>query len=315
MSSEVYLIETENLTKKFDGFTAVDDLNLKVREGEIFGLLGPNGAGKTTSIRMMVGLLTPTKGSVRIAGKPGEEKEKTVGICPQDIVLWEELTSYENIYFMGKMYDVPGDELEDRTERILEDLELTEKRNNPAKALSGGMKRRLNLGMSIVHNPDIVVLDEPSAGLDPQSRYSVWEYIGSLRDEEGSCIILTTHLMEEADRLSDRVAIMDRGELLVLDTPDALKKSVGEGDTITIELKDSDKNKEALEIMKSGAEVIDANEVEEKIVLRALDAVGKMTDFTSRLESAGYQISDVSISRTNTLEDVFVDLTGRRLRS
>jgi len=315
MGSVNYLIETENLTKEYGDLTAVRDLNLKVREGEIFGFLGPNGAGKTTSIRMMVGLLAPTDGRVKIGGNRGVETDRTVGVCPQEIVLWEELTSYENIYFMGKMYDVPDRELKERVSRILEDLKLEEKRDEPASELSGGMKRRLNLGMSIVHEPDIVVLDEPSAGLDPQSRYSVWEYIKGLKEERGRCIILTTHLMEEADRLSDRVAIIDRGELLVVDTPESLKKSVGEGDSIRIELQNKDRIEEALELLGEDEEVIETNRVDEKIVLRAMDAVGKMSRFTGKLEDAGCEISDVTVSRTNTLEDVFIHLTGKGLRS
>ncbi|MEF8917390.1 MAG: ABC transporter ATP-binding protein [Candidatus Bipolaricaulota bacterium] len=315
MSPGNYLIETENLTKKFGDFTAVDGLDLKINENEIFGLLGPNGAGKTTSIRMMVGLLSPTEGLIKIGGKTDGGANEKVGICPQDLVVWEELTSYENIYFMGKMYDVASDELEQRVHAILENLKLAEKRNSLASELSGGMKRKLNLGMSIVHEPDIVVLDEPTAGLDPQSRYSVWDYINELKEEQGRCIILTTHLMEEADRLSDRVAIIDRGKLLVVDTPEDLKKSVGKGDSISIELEDKERNPELLEMMKAIDEILEVNEIEDKVVLRAMDAVGKMAQLTEKIEERGFGISDVSISRTNTLEDVFIHLTGRRLES
>ncbi len=315
MNSGNYLIETENLTKKFGDFTAVDGLDLKIKENEIFGFLGPNGAGKTTSIRMMVGLISPTEGRARIGGKTDGKPNENVGICPQDVVLWEELTSYENVYFMGKMYDIPSDELKQRVERILKDLQLAEKRDSPASELSGGMKRRLNLGMSIVHEPDIVVLDEPSAGLDPQSRYSLWDYIKKLKQKEGKCIILTTHLMEEADRLSDRVAIIDRGKLLVVDTPENLKKSVGEGDSITIELTDEERNEEALEAIEGMEEVLEVNEINDNLVLRVMDAVGKMAELTEKIEEIGFEISDVSISRTNTLEDVFIHLTGRRLES
>ncbi|MBS3786920.1 ABC transporter ATP-binding protein [Candidatus Bipolaricaulota bacterium] len=315
MGSNEYLIETEDLTKNFGDFTAVDSLNLKIKENEIFGFLGPNGAGKTTSIRMMVGLLSPTEGKVKIEGDATGEPNERVGICPQNLVIWKELTSYENIYFMGKMYDVPSDELEQRVESILEDLKLTEKRNSPASELSGGMKRRLNLGMSIVHEPDLVVLDEPTAGLDPQSRHSVWDYIRNLKEEQGRCIILTTHLMEEADRLSDRVAIIDRGKLLVVDTPEDLKKSVGKGDSISLELEDKGQNQEVLDMLRNMDEVIEANEIDENLVLRVMDAVGRMADLTEKIEGNGFEISDVSISRTNTLEDVFIHLTGRRLES
>lgn len=315
METKDFLIETENLTKKFGGFTAVDSLDLKIKENEIFGFLGPNGAGKTTSIRMMVGLLSPTEGQVTIGGKTDGGPTDRVGICPQDLVIWEELTSYENIYFMGKMYDVPSAELEQRVDTILDELKLTEKRNNLASELSGGMKRRLNLGMSVVHEPDIVVLDEPTAGLDPQSRYSVWDYIKELKEGQGRCIILTTHLMEEADRLSDRVAIIDRGKLLVVDTPENLKKNVGEGDSITIELENKERNDEVLEMVKDLDEILEVNEIDDDIVLKALDAVGKMAKLMEKIEEKGFEISDVSISRTNTLEDVFIHLTGRRLES
>ncbi|MCF7876216.1 ABC transporter ATP-binding protein [Candidatus Bipolaricaulota bacterium] len=313
MNSDQTVIETQDLTKKYGDFTAVDGLNLQIREGEIFGFLGPNGAGKTTSIRMMVGLLNPTSGEVRIEGMKNSSVEEKVGICPQDLVIWDELTAYENIRFMGNMYDVPKKELKKRTDKLLEDLQLTDKRDNLASELSGGMKRRLNLGMSLVHDPEIVVLDEPSAGLDPQTRYSVWEYIKELRGGEDRCIILTTHLMEEADRVSDRVGIIDRGELLVVDTPENLKKSVGEGDSIKIELNDKRKNDQAVETLKANEEVLQASEVNNMVLVRALDAVGKMDVFTEALEESGLTVSDISISQTNTLEDVFIHLTGRGL--
>ena len=307
------MIKTKNLTKKFGEFTAVDGLDLEIRQGEIFGFLGPNGAGKTTSIRMMVGLLSPTGGEVRIAGMGNSSVEDKVGVCPQDLVIWEELTTYENIRFMGNMHGVPREKLENRTNELIEDLQLEDKRDNLASELSGGMKRRLNLGMSLVHDPEIVVLDEPSAGLDPQTRYSVWEYIKGLRQGENGCIILTTHLMEEADRVSDRVGIIDRGELIVVDTPENLKKSVGEGDSIKIELNDKRNNPEAVERLKELGEVIQASEVGNRVVVRALDALNKTDNFTEALEESGYAVSDVSISQTNTLEDVFIHLTGRGL--
>ncbi len=313
MNSDRTVIETQDLIKKYGDFTAVNGLNLQIREGEIFGFLGPNGAGKTTSIRMMVGLLNPTSGEVRIEGLNSSSVEEKVGICPQDLVIWEDLTTYENIYFMGNMHGVPKKELKKRTDKLLDDLQLTDKRDNLASELSGGMKRRLNLGMSLVHDPEIVVLDEPSAGLDPQSRYSVWEYIKKLRQGENRCIILTTHLMEEADRVSDRVGIIDRGELLVVDTPENLKKSVGEGDSIKIELNDKRKNDQAVEALKANDEVLQASEVNNMVLVRALDAVGKTDVFTEVLEESGLTVSDISISQTNTLEDVFIHLTGRGL--
>ena len=313
MTDDNYVVKTEDLRKAFGDFVAVKDLNLEVREGEIFGFLGPNGAGKTTSIRMMVGLLSPTSGKVNFGDMGDSLPEEKVGVCPQDLVLWEELTSYENLRFMGNMYGVPKRKLNKRAERVLKDLGLTDKRDNLASELSGGMQRRLNLGMSIIHHPEIVVLDEPSAGLDPQSRYSVWEYIKGLVEEETRCIILTTHLMEEADRVSDRVGIIDNGNLKVVDTPENLKKSVGKGDSIKIELEDKRKNPEAVEMLQSLDGVIRTSETSNRVVVRALDAVGNTNVFREKLTEAGMTVIDMSISQTNTLEDVFIHLTGRGL--
>ena len=169
-----------------------------------------NGAGKTTSIQMMVGLLRPSSGQVFIDGQEVQEIEKgTIGICPQELVLWDYLTCKESLMLMGDLYEVPREKLKKRVDKLLNDLFLTEKANTVVSQLSGGMKRRLNLALALIHEPEIVVLDEPSEGLDPQSRRVLWNYIRSLRDDEGKTVILTTHLMDEADRLSDRVAIID----------------------------------------------------------------------------------------------------------
>ncbi|MFP4507801.1 MAG: ABC transporter ATP-binding protein [Candidatus Acetothermia bacterium] len=314
MTEEEYLLETENLTKEFGDLIAVKDLNLSIKREEIFGFLGPNGAGKTTAIRMLVGLLEPTKGSVKFFGKEMFDSQEGLGICPQDLVIWGELTCEENLWFMGKMYDVSESILEDRVTGLLRRLNLYEKRNSLASSLSGGMKRKLNMGMGLVHDPEVVVLDEPSAGLDPQSRFSLWEYIEELRAEKGSTIILTTHLMEEADRLSDRVGIMDHGEMLVVDEPENLKRSVGEGDSISVELRDSSRNAEGLETLKGMEGTIEARQVEKKLVVRALDGVSRVPDYADNLKEEGFEISDISVRRTNTLEDVFIHLTGRELK-
>ncbi|MBU3902512.1 MAG: ABC transporter ATP-binding protein [Candidatus Thermoplasmatota archaeon] len=308
------IIETQNLTKKYNSFFAVKNLNLKIRKGEVFGFLGPNGAGKTTSIKMITGILKPTKGEVLIDGKRVSSmiREK-IGLCPQEIVIWDSLTCEENLRLIGEMYNVEKNVLKERTEKLLKDLMLTDKTRSLASSLSGGMKRRLNLGMALVHEPDIVVLDEPSAGLDPQSRLVLWDYINSLSKNRGKTIILTTHFMEEADRLSDRVAIMDKGELLVLDTPESLKKKLGKGDVIEIKLSESDMNKKVLEMINTIDGVEEAKEIRGRIVVRALDAVNKIPKIIDRIEGLNTTIADVSIRR-NTLEDVFISLTGRGLR-
>lgn len=308
------IIETKNLTKKYNGFFAVKNLNLKIRKGEVFGLLGPNGAGKTTSIKMITGILKPTKGEILINGKNVSSmmKEK-IGLCPQDIVIWDSLTCEENLRLIGEMYSVPKNVLKERTKKLLKDLLLTEKTKSLAGSLSGGMKRRLNLGMALVHEPDVVVLDEPSAGLDPQSRLVLWDYINALSKNDGKTIILTTHFMEEADRLSDRIAIMDKGELLVLDTPENLKKKLGKGDVVEIKLSNTEMNKKALEMINAVEGVEEVKEIKDKVVVRMLDAVNKIPKIIGRIEGLNTTIADVSIRR-NTLEDIFISLTGRGLR-
>lgn len=308
------IIEARDITRNFGDFQAVDKLNLKIKKGEVFGFLGPNGAGKTTSINMMVGLLRPTSGQVLINGQDVEDVKKgTIGICPQELVLWDFLTCKESLMLMGDMYEVPGDELKLRVEKLLDDLFLQDKANTVVNQLSGGMKRRLNLAMAVVHQPEIVVLDEPSEGLDPQSRRVLWNYIRHLRDEEGKTVILTTHLMDEADRLSDRIAIIDHGKLLRLDTPSNLKKEIGEGDVVEMKLSDPAKNEEVLDILALMDGVHSVVKVEDALNVRALDAVGKLPQIIDTVETTGVHVLDLSV-RQNTLEDVFIDLTGTGLR-
>ena len=309
-----YAIEAQNLTKKYGDFLAVDNLDLKIKKGEVFGFLGPNGAGKTTSISMMVGLLRPSSGKVLINGKEVEDTDKrTIGICPQELVLWENLTCYESLKLMGDMYEVPKDVLNQKIEKLLKDLFLTDKANTVVSNLSGGMKRRLNLALAVIHEPEIVLLDEPSEGLDPQSRRVLWNYIRSLRDNDGKTVILTTHLMDEADRLSDRVAIIDHGQLLKLDTPKNLKKEVGEGDIIEMTLSNQNSNGEAINYLESLDDIMSVVELDGKINLRAFNAVGKLPKIMGALEKSSIMIDDLAV-RQNTLEDVFIELTGTGLR-
>jgi len=311
---EQYQIIAQNLTRNYGDLLAVDNLNLKIRKGEVFGFLGPNGAGKTTSIKMMVGLLRPTSGSVLIDGEEiGPADKRKIGICPQDLVIWDALTCEENLSLMGIMYEVPKDVLKERIEKLLKDLILTDKAKTFASQLSGGMKRRLNLAMALIHDPEIVFLDEPSAGLDPQSRLVLWDYIQSLSHKSGKTVILTTHIMEEADRLSDRIAIIDHGKLLVMDTPENLKEGVGTGDVVEIQLSDPRINGEVISLIKCIGEIDEVKDIKGKVRLRALHAVGKLPKIINTIEKIDVEIIDMSIRR-NTLEDVFIHLTGRGLR-
>jgi ABC-2 type transport system ATP-binding protein len=311
---EEFIIEAKNLFKSFGDFVAVDNLNLKIKKGEVFGFLGPNGAGKTTSIKMMVGLLRPTGGQILVDGQDIAQADRLkIGICPQDIVLWESLTCKESLKFMGQMYEVPEDVLKIRVESLLEDLILMDKANTLVSNLSGGMKRRLNLAMALIHSPEIVVLDEPSEGLDPQSRRVLWNFIRSLRDNEGKTVILTTHLMDEADGLSDRIAIIDHGKLLRLDTPKNLKNEFGEGDIVEIHLADPKMNPEVINELKTMETIDSVTEVDGKINIRTLNAVGKLPEIMSKVQDMNTEIADLSL-HPNTLEDVFIELTGSSLR-
>lgn len=309
-----YVIEAQNLTKKFGDFVAVDNLNLKIKKGEVFGFLGPNGAGKTTSINIMVGLLKPTGGKIIIDNSDIKSVKKgKIGICPQQLVLWDNLTCKETLMLMGDMYEVPKQELKKRVDKLLDDLILTDKANTLVINLSGGMKRRMNLAMALVHNPEIVVLDEPSEGLDPQSRRILWNYITSLRDDQGKTVILTTHLMDEADMLSDRIAIIDHGKLLQLDTPENLKKVIGEGDIVEIQLSNQEVNSQIIKIIEDMDEIENVAELNGIISIRALNAMNKLPKIMETIEKTNSTVKDMSI-RQNTLEDVFIHLTGTRLR-
>ena len=306
-------LEIKNLVRFYGDLRAVDDISLRVRKGEVFGILGPNGAGKTTVIRMMCGLLKPSSGEVFINGSKimRNVARVNVGICPQHIVLWSKLTCYEQLVFMARMYDVPGNTAKARADRLIEQMGLSEKRDKIASTLSGGMKRRMNIIMALVHDPEMVVFDEPEAGLDPQSRIMVREFIKETAKDK--TVIFTTHNMDEAERVSDRVAIIDRGKLLKLDTPDNLKKSIGEGDILELTLEGEVEEGHKTMIRKLEQRDIRIIGLEPQLTIKAMDLVTKIPHIYTILESEGMKISQMKM-RENTLEDVFIHLTGRGLR-
>ena len=316
MNQRETALEIRNLVRYYGDLLAVDNLSLQVRKGEVFGFLGPNGAGKTTSIRMMCGLLRPTSGEVWINGEKIthagiRSNQLRVGICPQEIILWNKLTCYEQLVFMGRMYDVPGKTARDRAEMLLDRIGLREKRNKLASTLSGGMKRRLNVIMAIIHEPEIVVFDEPEAGLDPQSRVMVREFIQQTSDEK--TVIFTTHNMDEAERISDRVAIIDRGKLLQLDTPQHLIKSIGEGDVLELKIQVTKDRPFDIVADKLRQNKFDLMISEDRWIIKAMDLVPKIPMIYKIFEQEGIQVNSMNM-RENTLEDVFIHLTGRRLR-
>ncbi len=306
------VLQAEGLTKRYGSLTAVDGLSLEIHEGEIFGLLGPNGAGKTTSINMLCGLLRPDAGRVSILGKPITNGDAALrarfGVCPQSVVLWGQLTCLEQMLFVGEMYRLHGRPARQRSEKLLEELDLAEKRDRLARTLSGGMQRRLNLALALVHDPEILVLDEPEAGLDPQSRVLVREYVKALARRK--TVILTTHNMDEAERMSDRVAILDHGRLLTVDTPEALKRTAGEGDVLEIELAAGSLER----AVRAVGDIVPGTAAAGGVLaVRGRGVVERLPAILEALRGQDAQPGEVRL-RANTLEDVFIALTGRRLR-
>ncbi len=311
-------LEAHHLTKRYGPFTAVDGLSLDIRRGEVFGLLGPNGAGKTTSIQMLCGLLSPDAGWVQLNGVPIQRRaaRTQVGVCPQQVVVWEKLTCLEQLIFIGRVYGLQAAEARRRGLKLLDDLGLAEKRDQLAGRLSGGMQRRLNLALALVHAPEIVILDEPEAGLDPQSRVRVREYIQSLARRK--TVILTTHNMDEAERLVDRVAIIDHGRLLALDTPQALKQRLGKGDVLELRLEEPGQTRPLDPVAVSAAlrplqPDLQMAQTGDLLCLRGLGLVSLLPRLLAALDGLGLCPSETRL-RTNTLEDVFIQLTGRSLR-
>ncbi|MFX0123866.1 MAG: ABC transporter ATP-binding protein [Candidatus Hodarchaeota archaeon] len=314
------IIEVRDLKKYFGKgeklVKAVDGISLDIRENEIFGFLGPNGAGKTTSLRMIIGLLKPDEGNITIMGqdphKNGKELKRMLGIIPQSLTFYDDLTIEENLWFLTKIYDIPKKVAKDRIDSLISKVGLEEKRKHLARNLSGGLQRRLNLILGLVHDPKIILCDEPTPGLDPQSRVAVWEVLKDLPNQ-GKTVILTTHFMEEADRLSDRVGIIDHGRILVLDTPKKLKSSIGEGDLVEFSLNDNGNIENLIQTLKTFEGIEDAFISSGCIVIRALDVVSRLSRILNFIESQDWEVENMAI-RSTSLEDVFINLTGRALR-
>ena len=304
-------IQTFGLTKEFDGLMAVDGVDLGIRKGELFSLLGPNGAGKTTTINMLCCLLEPTRGTASIMGydisKEPFKVKGLIGVAPQETTISERLNSWENLSLIGRVHGIEAKELRQRSEELLETVGLVERAKDRVGRFSGGMKRRLNLIMALVHDPEILFLDEPTLGLDPQSRRAIWDYIEQLKGEK--TILLTTHYLEEADILSDRVGIIDEGKIVALGTPDELKENISDTDTMIISADNiSDKAIEGLRTGDRYAEVDDAS--------GRLRVSGKALNFREVIDYLHSQ--DVTIHSATleqpSLEDVFLQITGKELR-
>ncbi|NYZ73973.1 ATP-binding cassette domain-containing protein [Candidatus Micrarchaeota archaeon] len=306
-------IETDGLTKRFGTLSAVDNVSLKISKGEIFGLLGPNGAGKTTLISMLVTMRRPTSGHAKVNGydiqKEAAKVRDSIGIVFQDPSLDEELTAYENLDLHAAMYKMNRKETEARIKEVIKMVELEDRLHNIVKTFSGGMRRRLEIARGLLHCPDVLFLDEPTIGLDPQTRQHIWSYIKRMRKEHGITIVITTHYMDEADLLCDRVAIVDHGKIIALDRSSTLKDSLG-GDILAIETPCSEKLKEAF----GGLEWVgEAKCHDGRLILRVTKGEQRIPKLMDIARKKGIEVSSVSLHKP-TLDDVFLHYTGKTIR-
>jgi ABC-2 type transport system ATP-binding protein len=302
-------IQTFNLTKRFDSLVAVDGIELNIKRGELFALLGPNGAGKTTTINMLCCLLKPSKGTAQIMGydilkQPFKVKE-TIGVAPQETAISEHLNTGENMSLIGRIHGVSSAELKIRSKQLIETMGLESRAKDQVRKFSGGMKRRLNIMMALIHNPGVLFLDEPTLGLDPQARRAIWEYIIQLKKEK--TILLTTHYMDEADFLADRIGVMDEGKIIALGSSQELKAGTRERNTMIVSAQNltpkviKEMRQRYAEVSVSGDEML--------ITDRQLD----FREIVDRLQSLGAKVRSAHIKEP-TLEDVFLNLTGKELR-
>jgi ABC-2 type transport system ATP-binding protein len=301
------VVETSNLTKHFGKIAAVENLTVTIDEGEIFGLLGPNGAGKTTIIKMLATLLAPTSGSATVNGfdiiKQPEKVRESIGIVFQEPSSDELLTGYENIQLYAMMYGIPKEQISKGISEALELVELAERKDDLVKHYSGGMRRRLEIARSLIHKPKVLFLDEPTLGLDPRGREKMWNYIVRLVKELKMTVLLTTHYMEEADSLADRIGIIDRGKIVVLDSPKALKKTLG-GDLVTIKAAESPN----LEELRKLSYVKDIKQEGSETRIMIEDVAENL----QHLLKVASKIESVEV-RNTSLNDVFLRFTGRKI--
>ena len=308
------VLTANNLVKHFGDIKAVDGVSLSISSGETFGLLGPNGAGKTTSISMVAGLLEPDEGEVIVAGQPISTRttagKQQIGLVPQDLAVYPDLTAEENLAFFGRLYGMASPKLRQRVEEVLEVIGLRERKDDVVKEYSGGMKRRLNIGVGLLHRPSLLILDEPTVGVDPQSRNAILESVEGLSND-GMAVLYTTHYMEEAERLCDRVAIIDEGAVRAEGTRKELVAMVGQKDRVSITGTGS--LEEAARRVRRIDAVAEASTAENTIQILAGAASSILPRLLEEVSGAGVSISGVEVVEPN-LEAVFLHLTGKALR-
>lgn len=312
----LFAIETKGITKKFDEITAVNNVSISVKPGELFGLLGPNGAGKTTLISMLSTMIEPSGGTAKVwdfdVEKEASLVRENIGMVFQDTTLDDRLTGRENLDLHGRLYGLDGKTRKKRIGEVLSLVELTERADAIVKTYSGGMMRRLEIARGLMHHPHVLFLDEPTLGLDPQTRNHIWEYIKTLNRDEGVTIVLTTHYMEEADHLCNRIAIIDHGEIVVLDTPEALKNMLG-GDVITLELEKPENKPRLCAIYRTNGCASIVSEKGKDVFITVRDGEHQIPHVLVLASEAGIPIRAVSL-RKPTLDDVFIHFTGRAIR-
>ena len=302
------VIRVEHLVKRFGSITAVNDISLEVEEGSIFGFLGPNGAGKTTTINILCTLLSPTSGAAFINGydcsRESSKVRKSIGIVFQDTTLDKDLTAYENLVFHAYLYDVKKREREERIRDALHFVGLYERRNDLVKKFSGGMKRRLEVARGLIHRPRVLFLDEPTLGLDPQTRTSLWEFVVELPAKHGVTVFMTTHYMEE-EEFCDRIAIIDAGKIITIGTPDELKRTIG-GDVIYVRTTDNKNAKAEIERLFR----VEVSEKDDELFLTSLRGDACIPEI---IRAIGETVLSVRLQRP-TLNDVFLSMTGKEIR-
>ncbi len=307
-------VEVEGLVRKYGDFVAVRGVSFEVEKGEIFGFLGPNGAGKTTTIHMLCTLLRPTAGTARVAGRDVAREQDAVraaiGLVFQDPSLDEQLTAWENLRFHAMLYDVPGEVFRRRVEELLAMVELSGRAGELVRDFSGGMKRRLEIARGLLHRPKVLFLDEPTLGLDPQTRRHIWEYLLRLREQEGVTMFMTTHYMEEAEHC-DRIAIIDHGQIVAIDSPAALKSLVG-GDIVTVRTSD---NALAAEKLRHEHGIEPRVGPEGQLIIETPDGDQFIPRLIATFANGSQPLEVQSVNlRRPTLEDVFIKLTGHAIR-
>jgi ABC-2 type transport system ATP-binding protein len=309
-----HAIETSELSRRFNGLVAVDKLSISVGRGEVFGLLGPNGAGKTTTISMLCTILKPTSGSARVNGfdivKQDRQVRKSIGIVFQDPSIDDRLTGRENLYMHANLYGVPPGEQKSRIDRVLKLVELEGRADDLLRTYSGGMRRRLEIARGLIHYPKVLFLDEPTIGLDPQTREHIWSYIEDLRKAHDITMILTTHYMEEADRLSDRIAIMDYGKIVASDTPARLKDTL-EGDVITVKTKEAAR---LSSVLVGTVGILRVTTVGDGVELTVRGGRALLPRIVEAAAKSDIFVESVSLREPN-LADVFLHYTGRAIRA